>query len=144
VRDFYTEEPSGRIRHRAEPCSSQHFSRLRLFGDARADVDGNASDLAVHKLALAGVQTRTDLDPELARSLGDRAGTADRASTSVWRSSGRAGRRFAARGPREGARRREGDAEADDRDVDGERERLHLPRLEQVVLVDRGEGSGGE
>jgi hypothetical protein len=38
----------------------------------------------------------------------------------------------------------EGDAEADDRDVDGERERLHLPRLEQVVLVDRGEGSRGE
>jgi len=38
----------------------------------------------------------------------------------------------------------EGDAEAHERDVDGERERLHLPRLEQVVLVDRGEGSGGE
>ena len=38
----------------------------------------------------------------------------------------------------------EGDAEADDRDVDGERERLHLPRLEKVVLVDRSEGSGGE
>lgn len=38
----------------------------------------------------------------------------------------------------------EGDAEADDRDVDGERERLHLPRLEQVLLVDRSEGGGGE
>ena len=34
--------------------------------------------------------------------------------------------------------RREGDAEADERDVHGERQRLHLARLEQVVLVDGG------
>jgi hypothetical protein len=39
---------------------------------------------------------------------------------------------------------REGDAEADDRDVNGERERLHLPRLEQVLLVDGRERRGGE
>ena len=40
--------------------------------------------------------------------------------------------------------RREGDPEADERDVHGERQRLHLPRLEQVVLVDGGRSGGGE
>ena len=34
---------------------------------------------------------------------------------------------------------RERDAEADERDVHRERQRLHLPRLEQVVLLDRAE-----
>jgi hypothetical protein len=38
---------------------------------------------------------------------------------------------------------RERDPEADERDVHGERERLHLPRLQQVVLVDRPERAGG-
>jgi hypothetical protein len=32
---------------------------------------------------------------------------------------------------------REGDAEAHQRDVDGERQRLHPPRLEHVMLRDR-------
>jgi hypothetical protein len=32
---------------------------------------------------------------------------------------------------------REGDAEAHQRDVNGERQRLHLPRPEQVILRDR-------
>ena len=34
--------------------------------------------------------------------------------------------------------RREADAEADERDMDDERQRLQLARLEQVVLLDRG------
>ena len=38
--------------------------------------------------------------------------------------------------------RRERHAEADERDVDGERQRLHLPRLEQVLLVHRAERLG--
>ena len=37
---------------------------------------------------------------------------------------------------------REGDPEADDRDMNRERERLHLPCLQQVLLVDRRERSG--
>lgn len=36
-----------------------------------------------------------------------------------------------------------GDPEADERDVHRKRERLHLPRLEQVLLVDGSERSGG-
>ena len=41
--------------------------------------------------------------------------------------------------------RRKGDPEADERDVHGERERLHLPGFEQVLLVDgRERSSGGE
>ena len=38
--------------------------------------------------------------------------------------------------------RRERHAEADERDVDRERQRLHLPRLEQVLLLDRAERLG--
>ena len=37
--------------------------------------------------------------------------------------------------------RRKRDTEGDKRDVDRERQRLHLPRLQQVVLVDRREYS---
>jgi hypothetical protein len=37
---------------------------------------------------------------------------------------------------------REGDAEADQRNVNGQRERLYLARLEQVGLIDGGRGDG--
>ena len=37
---------------------------------------------------------------------------------------------------------RKGDPEGDERDVDRERQRLHLARLEQVPLVNRSEGRG--
>ena len=37
----------------------------RLLGDARADVDRDPADLAVHDLALAGVEACADLEPEL-------------------------------------------------------------------------------
>jgi hypothetical protein len=43
----------------------EHLSGRRRSGDARADVHGDPGDLAVGDLALAGVQTGADIEPDL-------------------------------------------------------------------------------
>jgi hypothetical protein len=50
-----------------------------LGGDAGADVDGDATDLAVDQLALARVEPGPHLDAEIAHRIRDSAGAADRA-----------------------------------------------------------------
>src|SRR5207245_1380695 len=55
----------------------EHLPWLRLLRHPGPDVHGDAADLAVHDLALAGVQARADLQAEPPHDLGDRAGTAD-------------------------------------------------------------------
>src|SRR5712691_5368544 len=49
-----------------------------MRGDSCAGVHRDPCDLAVNKLALAGVETRTHVEPQPLDSLGDRAGAADR------------------------------------------------------------------
>jgi hypothetical protein len=46
-------------------------------------VDRNPANIAVHHLALAGVQAGAYLDPEWAHAVGDSAGTADRSGGAV-------------------------------------------------------------
>jgi hypothetical protein len=54
-----------------------------LGGDPRADVNSNAPDLAVHELALPGVEAGAHLDGEFAHALPDRASAADRSRGAV-------------------------------------------------------------
>src|SRR5262249_12358757 len=56
----------------------EHLAGLRVRGDAGAGMDGDAGHLAVHELALARVEARSDLDPELADRVRYRARAADR------------------------------------------------------------------
>src|SRR5262249_21347403 len=41
-------------------------------GDARARMDGDASDVLAHHLALTGMQSRTDVNPDLSHLVADR------------------------------------------------------------------------
>jgi hypothetical protein len=50
----------------------EHLSGLRVRRDACAGVDGDAADLAVHELALTGVEAGAYIDAELAHALRDR------------------------------------------------------------------------
>ena len=63
------------VLHRAR---HDHLARAGQRRHARAGVDGDARDLAVHALAFAGVQPGAHLDAELAHRLDDRARAGDR------------------------------------------------------------------
>ena len=56
----------------------EHFSPARQSRDARADRDGDAGDLALVQLALARVDARANLEPELAHAVHDRVRAANR------------------------------------------------------------------
>jgi hypothetical protein len=56
----------------------QDFGGAGQAAHAGSDVDGDASDLAVNDIALAGVEPGADLDSEWSYRIGNRSGTADR------------------------------------------------------------------
>ncbi len=61
----------------------EHFSGPRRLRDPGADVDCDPADLAVHHLALARVQAGAHVEAQVANTLGDRTGAADRARRPV-------------------------------------------------------------
>src|SRR6266571_203679 len=65
-----------RVRH-------QHFAAAGQRGDAGADVDGDATELGPHDLALARVQAGPDVEPELPDRRADLAGGPDAAGRAV-------------------------------------------------------------
>ena len=56
---------------------NDNLIRLCLCGDARPDMNGNAADLPAHDLALAGMQSGADMQPQLPYPVADRLRTAD-------------------------------------------------------------------
>ena len=62
----------------AERRRNEDLPRLPRAHHARADVDGEPSDLPLHQLDLADVQAGADLDPDLPDAVGDRARASDR------------------------------------------------------------------
>ena len=63
----------------------EHLARVDHRNDTGSDVDGDPADCPVEELALAGVNPRPDLDPEIADTLHDRERAPDRASGPVER-----------------------------------------------------------
>src|SRR5205085_6553659 len=63
------------IAHRAR---DEHLARPGERRDPRTGVDGDAAHLAVRELALAGVESCAQLEPEAPHAVADRAGGADR------------------------------------------------------------------
>jgi len=61
----------------------EHFARLSLQRDARADVDGDAANLLLRQLALAGMQTGANLETELSQAFSDRPPALDGARGAV-------------------------------------------------------------
>ena len=61
----------------------EHLAGLRRLRHTGTDVDGDSAYLAVHQLALAGVEARAYLQAELCYRLRDGAGAADRPSRAV-------------------------------------------------------------
>jgi hypothetical protein len=61
----------------------EHFAGMSLGGDAGADVDGDPADLLVQELTLACMQPGSDLEPQLAEAVADRARTVDGPSRPV-------------------------------------------------------------
>src|SRR5205807_8938792 len=56
----------------ANGAGDEHLPRAGRRRDPRAGVHGDAADLLLKQLALAGVQTRADVDSELAHPVADR------------------------------------------------------------------------
>ena len=61
----------------------QHLTGSSERGNARADVNGNAADIAVDHFAFTGVQTGANFDPERPDFLGDGASAAHAASRTI-------------------------------------------------------------
>ena len=61
----------------------QHLARTGERRDARADVNGNPTDIVVDHFAFAGMEPSTDFDPKRPDLLGNGAGAADAARRSV-------------------------------------------------------------
>ena len=61
----------------------QNFVRTCERGNARADVDRNATDILAHHLALAGMETGTDFNSKLMDFVADSASTTHAACRSV-------------------------------------------------------------
>src|SRR5207253_5272850 len=55
----------------------EHFARAGGSGNARSDVDGDSSHLAVLELALAGVEAGPQVEIELTHRFDNRAGAGD-------------------------------------------------------------------
>src|ERR1043165_5870630 len=64
-------------------AGDEHLPRLRLLRDTSSDVYCDPANLAVHQLALTGMQACANLQAELAHALADRAGAANRARRPV-------------------------------------------------------------
>src|SRR5215218_4420321 len=56
----------------------EHLARRRQRTDARTDVDGESADVVADRLALARVQTRAQLDAQIAHCVAQLERTADR------------------------------------------------------------------
>src|SRR3990170_2515242 len=82
--------PAGILEHEARAgheilhrLGHEHLARSGERPDAGADVDGDATDVVAPPLDFARVQPSSDLDPEGAHGLGDRARASDRPGGSV-------------------------------------------------------------
>ena len=64
-------------------AGDEHFACTGQPAYARGDMNGDTADIAVEQLAFASVKTRTDLQPELGKSVADRGGAADAARWAV-------------------------------------------------------------
>src|SRR5687767_8650653 len=77
-------ELDSRPRHQVlHGARDDHLPRPGLAGHARADADGDSRELAVVQLALAGVQARAQLEPELTDVGDDRLRAANRSRRPV-------------------------------------------------------------
>ena len=77
-------EPKARAGYQIlDRARDEHLAWLGPLRDSRSNVHGDPSDLAVDDLALTGVQTCADLEPELAHALRDRPGASDRTGRAV-------------------------------------------------------------
>ena len=75
------------LRRGPSPSGTRNFARPGERTDPGTDVDGDATDLALHDLALPCVETGAEFEVELAHSVGHPAGAADGACARAgWRS----------------------------------------------------------
>ena len=69
--------------HQVLRLRDEYLGRTRQRRDACADRDGDAAHLVVDQLALACVDSCTDLDPEIANATADVLGASDRSCGTV-------------------------------------------------------------